>query len=178
MKDKDVSGKANKSLNFDENAGLKMSLRDQYVLEVQRIKNEIGDLEQIRLSLGLSARRLCKLLLVDPSAWTRWIKSEAPPHVYQALKWLLELKKTDPEAILPSDLTSRVDYLQHNTQSKIKQLEDQISILLAVHKPKSTKRKKRPSAAVKRKTKRKVLKKKILKKKKPIKKKPKVTRKK
>lgn len=41
---------------------------------------------------------MCQLLLVDPSAWTRWHSAggSPPPHVYRALEWFLVLEgKTD-----------------------------------------------------------------------------------
>jgi hypothetical protein len=103
--------------------------RDVYVGERERIKQEIGGLEEIRGKLGLSQRRVCQLLLVDPSAWTRWNKSEAPPHIYQALRWLLELKKVNPEAAGPIDLTKRVDFIQANTQTKIRELEQNLAMV-------------------------------------------------
>lgn len=108
---------------------ISLSLRDQYLLEIERIKHEIGDLEQIRTALGLSQRRMCQLLLVDPSAWTRWNKTSPPPHIYKALKWLIELKKINPEAAAPSNISNRVDLIQSSTQSKIKELEGQITAL-------------------------------------------------
>lgn len=101
-----------------------LPLRQRYLLEKERIKQEIGDLEQIRHAIGLSKRRMCQLLLVDPSAWTRWTKSEAPPHVYQALRWLLELKKLNPSAAeVPGSLDRRVDLLQARTESRIRDVE-------------------------------------------------------
>ncbi|MCB0351110.1 MAG: hypothetical protein KDD38_07990 [Bdellovibrionales bacterium] len=103
------------------------SHRAKYLLEAERIKNEIGDLEQIRLTLGLSQRRACQLLLVDPSAWTRWNKTGAPPHIYQALKWLIELKKIDPNAGAPRNIESRLDLVQASTFEKIKDMEGQLS---------------------------------------------------
>ncbi len=106
-----------------EEKGKKISLRQSFLNERTRIKEELGDLESIRLKLGLSQRKICILLMVDPSAWTRWNKSEAPPHIYQALKWLLELRKLNPAVTNPSDLSSRVDFIQNKTQSKIKDLE-------------------------------------------------------
>jgi hypothetical protein len=110
--------------------------RERYLLERDRIKNEIGGLDQIRESLGLSQRRACQLLLVDPSAWTRWNKSEAPPHIYQALRWLVQLKKVNPSVVGPSDLSTRIDFVQSSTQSKISQLEQNLSMLeraLSIH---------------------------------------------
>lgn len=105
-----------------------LPLRQRYLLEKERIKQEIGDLEQIRHAIGLSKRRMCQLLLVDPSAWTRWTKSEAPPHIYQALRWLLELKKTNPSAAdVPGSLDRRVDLLQARTESRLKQVESNLA---------------------------------------------------
>lgn len=105
------------------------SLREQYLQQTELIKQEIGDLEQIRLSLGLSQRRMCLLLMVDPSAWTRWLKTEAPPHIYQALKWMVELKKINPEITGPVDMLNRVDLLQSNTDLKLKKMEDNVAQL-------------------------------------------------
>jgi transcriptional regulator with XRE-family HTH domain len=103
----------------------KLNLRQRYLLERDRIRQEIGDLNRIREKLGLSQRKLCQLLLVDPSAWTRWIKSEAPPHIYQALKWLLELKTSKPEITEPRNLESRIDH----TQAKLAEVERQVQTL-------------------------------------------------
>ncbi len=103
-----------------------LSLRP-YQLEVQRIKDKHGDLDQIRMKLGMSRRQTCQLLLVDPSAWTRWIKTDAPAHVYQALNWLLELKKTNPEAAGPVNLHTRVEKVEGLFALKVQSLEKQIS---------------------------------------------------
>src|ERR1043165_7441539 len=117
----------NKGVSPNEKAPLKS--REKYRLERERIKLEFGDLDQIRGALGLSQRRACQLLLVDPSAWTRWNKTEAPPHIYQALKWCLKLRKADPEALAPTDLSSRLDQVQVSTQTKIKSLEQNLALL-------------------------------------------------
>ncbi len=76
----------------------KSSLRLRYEAEVTVIKRKLGDLEQMRESLGLSQRKMCQLLLVDPSAWTRWTKGgeDAPPHVYRMLQWYLALEEKYP----------------------------------------------------------------------------------
>ena len=103
--------------------------RDIYLLERERIKQEIGDLDEIREKLGMSQRRACQLLLVDPSAWTRWNKTEAPPHVYQALRWLLELKKVNPEAAGPVDLTKRIEMIETNTLAKLREFERNLSLV-------------------------------------------------
>src|ERR1043165_4919208 len=109
--------------NINESA---TSIRTKYLEEKERIKSEIGDLEQIRITLGLSQRKICQLLLVDPSAWTRWNKTGAPPHIFQALKWLIELKKFNPEATTPSNISNRVDFIQSTTQAKIRALEEHV----------------------------------------------------
>lgn len=63
----------------------------KYEAEVQSIKQKYGDVESIRLRLGLSRRRICEELMVDPSAWTRWTQKDGsvPPHVYKTLALLL-----------------------------------------------------------------------------------------
>ncbi len=77
----------------------KSSLRMKYEAEVSSIKKTHGDLEKIRRQIGLSKRKVAQLLLVDPSAWTRWTKKdgEAPPHIYRALEWFLLLQDKHPE---------------------------------------------------------------------------------
>lgn len=79
------------------------SQKMKYSAEVTLIKRTHGDLEGIRSKIGLSQRKMCQLLMVDPSAWTRWTKSEneAPPHIYRALQWFLLLQEKDPNAGTP-----------------------------------------------------------------------------
>jgi transcriptional regulator with XRE-family HTH domain len=74
----------------------KTSLRMQYEAECKVIRSQIGDLETIRMELGLSRRKICRLLMVDPSAWTRWVKGGAPPHIYRALQWYMALIEKSP----------------------------------------------------------------------------------
>ena len=76
----------------------KSSLRIKYETEVDLVIKQLGDLENIRLRLALSRRKICQLLLVDPSAWTRWTKgiSPAPPHIYRALQWYIALQDKYP----------------------------------------------------------------------------------
>ncbi len=106
-----------------------MNLREEYFLEKDRIVEQYGDLEKIRLALGLNRRRLCRLLLVDPSAWTRWCNDGAPPHIYQALRWLIELRGVRPDITAPSDLAGRIDLMQSSFQKKIYELERQVEML-------------------------------------------------
>lgn len=76
----------------------KSSQRMNYDAHVGAIKRQIGNLEEIRNRLALSQRKICQLLMVDPSAWTRWTRSEseAPPHIYRALQWYLALNEKIP----------------------------------------------------------------------------------
>ena len=76
----------------------KSSLRLKYEAETQVIERKLGDLESIREKLGLSQRKIAQLLLVDPSAWTRWTKGQdqAPPHIYRMLQWYLALEDKYP----------------------------------------------------------------------------------
>lgn len=68
-------------------------IRQEAQLEVLRKKH--GSLEDIRRELGFSQKQMGELLLVDASAWSRWIKpgEDAPAHIYQALGWYLETRE-------------------------------------------------------------------------------------
>ena len=77
----------------------KTSLRQRYEEEAEKIQAEIGDIEAVRMKLGLSKRKICQLLMIDPSAWTRWTKgqSSVPPHIYRSLQWYMILQEKHPE---------------------------------------------------------------------------------
>lgn len=84
---------------FETPQRAKTSIRMKYEAQVQVIKKQAGDLEDIRIKLNLSQRQICQLLLVDPSAWTRWTKhpnEDAPPHIYRALQWYMTLNEKIP----------------------------------------------------------------------------------
>ena len=59
----------------------KTALRISYETEIELIRKKIGSIDEVREGLGLSRRKMCQLLLVDPSAWTRWGKTpiRSPP---------------------------------------------------------------------------------------------------
>lgn len=90
-----ISTPTNSSQNTPNLHQKRGSLRLKYDIEVEQVIQRWGDLDQIRHQLGLSQRKICQLLLVDPSAWTRWQKAEqqAPPHIYRALDWFMELRQ-------------------------------------------------------------------------------------
>ncbi len=83
----------------NEDLSPKSSLRIKYEAEVRVIQKSLGTLEDIRRKLGLSKRKMAQLLMVDPSAWTRWTQTDgdAPPHIYRSLQWYLILQDKHPE---------------------------------------------------------------------------------
>lgn len=84
----------------DSGAGprVRSSLRQRYEAEARVIERRVGTLESVREQLGLSQRKMAQLLLVDPSAWTRWTQGQtaAPPHIWRALAWYLALQDKYP----------------------------------------------------------------------------------
>ncbi len=84
---------------LDESAGRsKTSHRMHYEAQVEVIKKQVGDLESIRSQLGLTQRKMAQLLMVDPSAWTRWTRKrdQVPPHIFRALQWYMTLHEKIP----------------------------------------------------------------------------------
>ncbi len=77
---------------------IKTPLRLQYEAQVEVIKKQIGELETVREKLGLSQRKICQLLMIDPSSWSRWVvkKDPVPPQVYRALQWYMALNEKIP----------------------------------------------------------------------------------
>jgi hypothetical protein len=100
--DMDLINEGAKGLGFQEGRA-RSSNRLRYEAETQIIRARVGNLEEIRTKLGLSRRKICQLLLVDPSAWSRWTApgGDAPPHIYRALEWYLLLTEKDPRALMP-----------------------------------------------------------------------------
>lgn len=90
---------ASRDDSLASNERQKTALRIKYEAEASIIKKKIGDLEGIRKQLGLSQRKMCQLLMVDPSAWSRWTKGggQVPPHIYRALQWYFALIEKSPE---------------------------------------------------------------------------------
>lgn len=92
------------------NQRIKSSQKMRYSAEVEIIKRKWGDLETMRTTLGLSQRKMAQLLMVDPSAWTRWTRYEhsVPPHIYRAMSWFLLLQEKDPSNSTPYDFLQTV----------------------------------------------------------------------
>lgn len=110
----------------------KTALRLRYESEARVILRNMGGLEGARKLLGLSQRKICQLLLVDPSAWTRWGKDETkiPPHVVRSLQWYLTLESKDPawgqwrEMILKREPDPQIDRLRRDLESKFKTIQN------------------------------------------------------
>ena len=79
-------------------AKAKTSMRLKYEAEAQVILKKFGGLTAIKTELGLSQRKICQLLLVDPSSWSRWLQDESktPPHILRALEWYMALMDKYP----------------------------------------------------------------------------------
>ena len=95
-----ISDRGDLNLQGPTGARHRSVFRLKYESEVDVIRRQIGSLEDIRQKLGLSRRKMCQLLMVDPSAWSRWTSGKgedsAPPHIYRALEWYLLLTKEAP----------------------------------------------------------------------------------
>lgn len=119
----------------------KTALRLKYEAEVKVIRSQIGSLEEVRQSLGLSQRKMCQLLMVDPSTWTRWMKDEdrVPPHIYRALQWYLQLVEKRPEwhpqnsfqplvrGLIPGLANKEMQGLKEEIADQVKKLRSQSS---------------------------------------------------
>lgn len=115
MQDVEASGLSGKTR---EKA--KSSQRIRYDAEVSALKKRVGNLDEIRGALGLTQRKMAQLLLVDPSAWTRWTRDgeDAPPIVYRALGWYLALEGKYP-ALSPDFWLKNVAKLPAERESEI-----------------------------------------------------------
>ena len=115
----------------DKDPRVKTSQRMFYEAQVHVIQRQIGDLEALRSKFGLSARKMCQLLLVDPSAWTRWKAEGAPPHVWRALQWYSILHEKIP-GLTPQYFTGKdPEVLNAETLQKLKQTKNEISELVS-----------------------------------------------
>lgn len=100
--------------------------RIHYEAQVEVIRRQLGELEKIRENLGLSQRKICQLLMVDPSAWTRWTKKgeAAPPHIYRALQWYMILQEKLP-GLTPQYFVGKDPEVLHQAALQRIQLEAQ-----------------------------------------------------
>lgn len=97
-----------------------------YFAEKNQIKSEIGNLEEIREQLGLSQRKICQMLLVDPSSWTKWSKpgQDAPAYIYRSLQWCLAILEKYPETHplalqLMREKSGKIDEISQKLEGKL-----------------------------------------------------------
>lgn len=104
--------------------------RDFNLKTAELIRSQIGDIEEIRRGLGLSKRKMCQLLLIDPSTWTRWTtgKTTPPPYVYRMLQWGLAVMDKYPET------HPLVQYEKFEQVKKIESLSDRLDKVEGVKK--------------------------------------------
>lgn len=121
------------NVDFEGELRVKTPLRMTYDAQVRVIQQQIGHLEEIRFKLGLSQRKIAQLLLVDPSAWTRWTKKgeSAPPHIWRALQWYMALQEQlpglTPQYFLGSSLKDVESKMEQNLQFERSLRERQFS---------------------------------------------------
>lgn len=116
----------------DSNLRAKTSHRIHYEAQVEVIKKQIGDLESIRSQLGLTQRKMAQLLMVDPSAWTRWTKNreQVPPHIYRALQWYMTVQEKVPGLTAQYFIGKDPQVLNRSILEKLSALEAKNSELL------------------------------------------------
>lgn len=123
--------------DLNKKARIKTSNRLNYEAQVEVIKKQIGDIEVIRNKLNLSQRKMAQLLLVDPSAWSRWSTpgESAPPHVYRALQWYMSLQEQIPGLNAAYFLQKDTDVLKKElksfTENQVQEIEKTIAALQA-----------------------------------------------
>jgi hypothetical protein len=123
----------------DEHKAVQTSQRLHYEAHVEVVRKQLGGLEEIRVKLGLSGRKLCQLLLVDPSAWTRWKKEGAPPHIWRALQWYFIIQEKipglapayflgrDPQ-IAAAETSQKLQDIEQKWQARQSQMADQLAL--------------------------------------------------
>jgi hypothetical protein len=114
--------------DFVDSEKAKTSQRITYEAQAEVIKRQIGELEIVREKLGLSARKISQLLMVDPSAWTRWTKNGdgAPPHIWRALQWYMILQQKVP-GLTPQFFIEKETPHFEKASKRLTEIEKQIS---------------------------------------------------
>lgn len=111
------------SMNMDgSELRTKSSLKMHYEAQVSVMDRQLGGLEGVRLKLGLSQRKMAQLLLVDPSAWTRWNRPgvKAPGIVWRALQWYMIMQEKIPGLTPNYFLGSSPDVVKTETFREIR----------------------------------------------------------
>ncbi|MGH1468951.1 MAG: hypothetical protein ACRBBP_08755 [Bdellovibrionales bacterium] len=116
---------SNEKLEFKEPVPSGLKTREFNLKTADLIKSQIGDIEEVRKGLGLSKRKMCQLLLIDPSTWTRWTtgKTVPPPYVYRMLQWGLAVMDKYPE------VHPLVNYEKFEQSKKVEDLYNRLAVL-------------------------------------------------
>lgn len=120
---------AQKTQDFDANLRFEFLKKITHQLEsFETIRFE--HLEEIKNHLALSGRQICLLLKMDPSAWSRWSKSESvPKHVYQALVWYVQLIYQSPQVHAPYNLEKKIKSQARESDMRLSSLKKEIERL-------------------------------------------------
>lgn len=118
-----------KTQDFDANLRFEFLKKITHQLEsLETI--EFHHLEEIKTHLALSGRQICLLLKMDPSAWSRWSKSESvPKHVYQALVWYVQLIFQSPQVHQPYELEKKIKSQARENDMRLSSLKKEIERL-------------------------------------------------
>jgi hypothetical protein len=120
------------TVEFAENMMLgersKTSLKIHYEAQAAVIERQLEGLEGVRSKLGLSQRKMAQLLMVDPSAWTRWNRpgNRAPGIVWRALQWYMIIQEKIPGLTHNYFLGSSPDVLKTEMNRKLTEFEQKI----------------------------------------------------
>ena len=106
----------------------KTSLKMRYEAQAAVIERQLGGLEGVRSKLGLSQRKMAQLLMVDPSAWTRWNRPDqrAPGIVWRALQWYMIMHEKIPGLTPNYFLGTSPEVLKGEISKKISEFESKI----------------------------------------------------
>jgi hypothetical protein len=101
---------------------VKTSLKMHYEAQISVIERQLGGLEGVRSKLGLSQRKMAQLLMVDPSAWTRWNRPghKAPGVVWRALQWYMIVQEKIPGLTANYFLGSSPDVVKAEAMKEIR----------------------------------------------------------
>jgi hypothetical protein len=107
------AGLTNEHAQASHSHGGRKQHHEKFQAQIRDITGRYGSLEVMRQRLKMSRRQICDYLMVDQSAWSRWVQETskgAPPHVYRTLALAVEQNLQD------SDVRSRVTQSQDLVQ--------------------------------------------------------------
>lgn len=120
-------------------AAQKKKNQHRFVEQVQSIYIKYGELEEMREKLKFTRKQIAEYLMVDPSAWSRWVNGDplaVPPHVVrtmglimeQNLKLTVQLRRQD--LYLRAAASDSESGLHEQYQSQIEALKEKLEVAL------------------------------------------------